>query len=165
VVTKFQLPEPRPRPVTVQTSPGAAGSGSTGTGSGIGAVAGGVVGGIKESQPPPILRTLPDTSNLPKTKRERLNGKTIAGVYAEGIRITTTYPIDYFGNDRPIVTFRETWTSPELRMTVLSIDDDPRTGLRTVEITDLSRGEPELSVFQAPEGYTVKEINPVTNGN
>ena len=120
------------------------------------------MGGVSDA-PPPILRTLPHTTNLPQTKRERLNGKTIAGVYAEGIRITTTYPVDYFGNDRPIVQVRETWTAPELGLVVLSTDDDPRTGLRTVEVTDLDRGDPAPSLFQVPAGYNVKEITPPGN--
>jgi hypothetical protein len=94
-------------------------------------------------------------------QREPLGGKTIAGVYAEGTRITMTTPEGAEGNDRPITTVTETWRSPDLDITLLSVNDDPRTGTRTSEVTDLNRAEPDPTVFQVPEGYTVKDQNPV----
>jgi hypothetical protein len=93
-------------------------------------------------------------------QREQLGGRTIAGVYAEGTRVTMTIPEGVEGNDRPITTVNETWRSPELNILLLSVREDPRTGTRTTEVTDLDRGEPDASVFQVPEGYTVKEPNP-----
>jgi hypothetical protein len=93
-------------------------------------------------------------------QREDLGGKTIAGVYAEGWRTTMTTPEGADGNDRPITTVNETWRSRELDITLLSVNDDPRTGTRTSEVTDLDRAEPDPSVFQVPEGYTVKDQNP-----
>jgi hypothetical protein len=59
-----------------------------------------------------------------------------------------------------ITIVSETWHSPELKITLLSVNDDPRTGKRTTEVTDLDRAEPDPSVFQVPEGYTVKDQNP-----
>jgi hypothetical protein len=47
-----------------------------------------------------------------------------------------------------------------MNILLLSAREDPRTGTRTTEVTDLDRGEPDASVFQVPEGYTVKEPNP-----
>jgi hypothetical protein len=77
-----------------------------------------------------------------------------------GTRVTMTIPEGVEGNDRPITTVNETWRSPELNILLLSVREDPRTGTRTTEVTDLDRGEPDASVFQVPEGYTVKEPNP-----
>jgi hypothetical protein len=54
----------------------------------------------------------------------------------------------------------ESWRSPELNIILLSVHEDPRTGTRTAEVTDLDRAEPDPSVFQVPEGYTVKDQNP-----
>ena len=93
-------------------------------------------------------------------QREQLGGKTIAGVYAEGTRITMTTPEGAVGNDRPFSTVSETWRSPELDVILLSVNEDPRTGTRTREVTDLDRAEPDPSVFQVPEGYTVKDQSP-----
>jgi hypothetical protein len=153
-VTVFHMPEPKPpvaRAAPVKGTPGAQTSG-------IGAVAGGISGGVA---PPQILRTLPDTSGRPKSQTERLDGKTIAGVFAEGRRTTTTYPVGYFGNDRPVVVTQETWTSRELGLVLMTVNDDPRTGVRTMETTELDQSEPDPALFQAPEGYTVRDQNPV----
>lgn len=101
-----------------------------------------------------------DSSPQPETRTEKLDGKTIEGVYAEGVRITTTIPAGYEGNDRPIVTVRETWTSPELKTVLLQTIDDPRSGLSTTALTELQCGEPDPALFRVPEGYTVKDVNP-----
>jgi len=101
-----------------------------------------------------------DRERLPALQREALGGKTLAGVYAEGVRITRTWPVNSEGNDRPISEVHETWTSPELKIVVLRIDEDPRTGVRTTEIKDLEQVEPDPSLFLPPEGYTVKDRYP-----
>jgi hypothetical protein len=100
------------------------------------------------------------TLRQPEIAIERLEGRMIAGVYAEGTKITRTIPAGKEGNDRPITTVHETWTCPELQLTVLRSDDDPRTGLSTTETTELDRAEPDAALFRAPEGYTIKDENP-----
>jgi hypothetical protein len=104
-----------------------------------------------------------DPNLRPERKTEKLGGKTIAGVYAEGTRLTITYPVGFFGNDKPIITFHETWMSSDLKLVVLSVDDDPRTGTRITEVTNLDRGEPNPALFQVPEGYTIRDQYPATN--
>jgi hypothetical protein len=99
-------------------------------------------------------------ARIRNSHKEQLGGRTIAGVHAEGTRITMTIPEGAEGNDRPISTVNETWRSPELNIILLSVNEDPRTGTRTTEVTDLDRAEPDPSVFQVPEGYTVKDQNP-----
>jgi hypothetical protein len=101
--------------------------------------------------------TLQVRTSEEKVEREQLGGKTIAGVYAEGIRITRTIPEGAEGNDRPMIRVDEIWHSPELKVTLLSVNSDPRTGTRTTEVTELDRAEPDPGVFQVPEGYTVKD--------
>ncbi len=104
-----------------------------------------------------------DPNLRPERKTEKLGGKTIAGVYAEGTRLTVTYPVGFFGNDKPIITFHETWMSSDLKLVLLSVDDDPRTGTRITEVTNLDRGEPNPALFQVPEGYTIRDQYPGTN--
>lgn len=104
-----------------------------------------------------------DPNLRPETKTEKLGGKTIAGVYAEGTRLTVTYPVGFFGNDKPIIVFHERWMSSDLKLVLLSVDDDPRTGTRITEVTNLDRGEPNPSLFQVPEGYTIRDQYPGTN--
>lgn len=168
--TRFHMPEPgiqRPAQPSGPTQPsGSMGSG-TGMGSGSG-VMGGIVTATNSSEPTTLIAagfgTGPTDPNLrPARQSEKLGGKTIAGVYAEGTKLTITYPIGYFGNDRPIANVRETWMSPELKIVVYTTDDDPRTGSHTTELTDLIRGEPDPALFQIPEGYTIKDQYPNQN--
>ena len=102
---------------------------------------------------PPSQRQTP----RPQFSRESLGTRTIEGVLAEGSRTTVTYPIGAVGNDRPISTTIETWTSPELKMAVLSKNSDPRNGESTTRLTNISRLEPDLSLFQIPADYEIIE--------
>jgi hypothetical protein len=128
-----------------------------------GAVGIGTVGSFTTGAGPALLPGVPTDPNLkPTFKHEKLDGKTIAGVYAEGVR-TTTYPTGFMGNDRPIVVVHETWTSPDLKLIVYSTNDDPRSGLQTTELTNLDRSEPDPTLFQVPTDYQVKDQYPGTN--
>jgi hypothetical protein len=96
----------------------------------------------------------------PAPQVEKLGVQAINGVSASGIRITRVIPAGRAGNDQPITVTDETWRSPELKLVVRSIQDDPRFGLVTTELTDIQQGEPDPALFQAPPGYAVKEQFP-----
>jgi hypothetical protein len=98
---------------------------------------------------PPAVTTPPETS------REQLGTQIIEGVTAQGVRITITWPAGSLGNDRPITSVRETWTSRELGMAVLIKSSDPRFGETTTKLTNLLRAEPAPWLFQPPAGYDV----------
>jgi hypothetical protein len=87
---------------------------------------------------------------------EDLGTQIIEGVTAEGKRHTTTWPVDSFGNDRPIITTSESWTSPDLKEVILSKSDDPRSGEHTHKLFTIDRSEPDPSLFEPPPGYAVK---------
>ncbi len=93
----------------------------------------------------------------PEIKTERLGSKTLAGLYVEGTRTTITSPVGRVGNDKPIVQTIERWINPDLHLTVSEILDDPRMGVRTTELINLDRREPDPILFQIPDGYTVRE--------
>jgi hypothetical protein len=96
-------------------------------------------------------------SNAPRRQQthEDLGKQSIAGVICEGSSWTTTTPIGEIGNDRPIVSTGERWYSRELQLELLSKNFDPRQGEYTTNLTNLSRAEPDPSLFMLPEGYTV----------
>jgi hypothetical protein len=89
-----------------------------------------------------------------------LGTQTINGVQAEGTRYTRTIPAGAIGNQNPIVITTERWYSTDLQMVVLSKRNDPRTGERTTQLTNIQRTEPEASLFQVPSDYTVKQGGP-----
>ena len=101
--------------------------------------------------PSPALTDI--RAQRPQFSHESLGTQTIEGVLAEGSRTTVTYPIGAVGNDRPIITVSETWTSPELKTVVLSKNSDPRNGDSTTRLTNISRLEPDASLFQIPSDY------------
>lgn len=98
------------------------------------------------------------TEEMPVPGREEsIGSKTINGIVAEGTRTTSTIPKGAMGNDQPLVSTHEVWISSELKLNVLEIDDDPNNGTTTKELVKLDRSEPDPALFQAPEGYTVKD--------
>lgn len=83
----------------------------------------------------------------------------INGVQAEGHKTIETIPADAEGNDRPITVVSETWFSPELKMMVLTKRSDPRSGDTTVQMLNLSQGEPDPILFIVPADYTMVDEN------
>lgn len=84
-----------------------------------------------------------------------LGTEIINGIEAQGGRITTTYAVGTLGNESPLVTTLEIWTSPELGITVRSKNSDPRTGEFTNEVINIKRGEPDHSLFEVPPDYDI----------
>jgi hypothetical protein len=95
----------------------------------------------------------PDTN----AKKESLGKQLIEGVEAEGSRVTVTIPAGEIGNERPIEIVSERWFSPELKTVVMTRHSDPRFGETTYKLTNISRTEPDHSLFELPAGYTLKE--------
>jgi hypothetical protein len=91
----------------------------------------------------------------PQFSHESLGTQMIEGILAEGTRTTILYPIGFFGNDRPMTTVSETWMSSELKTAVLSKNSDPRNGESTTKLTNISRVEPDPSLFQVPPDYEI----------
>ncbi len=91
----------------------------------------------------------------PQVSRDSLGTETMDGILVQGIRTTTVYPVGSFGNDRPVTVVRENWISPELSVTVMSKVSDPRTGEFTSRLTNISRSQPDPTLFQIPAGYEV----------
>jgi hypothetical protein len=88
--------------------------------------------------------------------RATLPAQTLAGVNAEGVRTTMTIPAGAQGNDKPLVSTREVWTSSDLKIVLLETSDDPREGSHKTEVNSLTPGEPNPTLFEVPQGYTVK---------
>jgi hypothetical protein len=91
----------------------------------------------------------------PNTVTEALPMQTINGVAATGTRITRTIPAGQIGNAQAIQIVRETWMSADLKLPVMTKVSDPRTGTITTQLTNITRAEPDPSLFQAPADYTV----------
>lgn len=96
-------------------------------------------------------------SRVPPAKHEDLGDNVIEGVSAKGSQDTNTIETGAMGNDRPITITSERWFSPDLQIEVKSVRSDPRMGTTTHTVTNISRTEPDASLFQVPSDYKVDE--------
>jgi hypothetical protein len=94
------------------------------------------------------------------SRSEDLGEKATNGFEATGSRFIRVIPAGTAGNDRPLNIVEESWYSPELRVEVLHIVDDPRYGVTTTKLVKFERGEPDPSLFQVPDGFAVNEVYP-----
>lgn len=94
-------------------------------------------------------------ATIQEQQREALGTANIQGLEAKGERVTTVIPVDKVGNDRPVTTIHESWRAPGFPFALRDIYEDPRRGKRTRETVSLTIGEPDLSLFQPPEGYEI----------
>jgi hypothetical protein len=79
--------------------------------------------------------------------------REIEGLRVNGERTTWVIEAGKLGNEKPIQTVREVWTSPELMLTVLSRDFDPRQGEETYRLKAVKRGEPDAALMRVPPDY------------
>jgi hypothetical protein len=91
----------------------------------------------------------------PIITRESLGSQTMEGILVEGTRTTEIIPEGSQGNDRPITVVREHWTSPELRISILIKDNDPRRGESETRLTNIDVSNPILALFQPPADYNI----------
>jgi hypothetical protein len=91
-------------------------------------------------------------------KTESLGTRVIEGVSAEGKVMIRTIPAGQIGNERPINITQEVWTSPELHMVVLSQLNDPRFGETVYRLSDIKLGEPDHSLFEVPNNFTLRQM-------
>jgi hypothetical protein len=83
-----------------------------------------------------------------------LGSKDIEGVRANGERTSWTLEAGKVGNEKPIVITREVWSSPELMLTVLITDNDPRSSQTSYRLANLQRGEPDAALMRVPADYS-----------
>ena len=82
-----------------------------------------------------------------------MGSKDIQGILADGEREILTYETGSQGNDAPFDVVTETWTSPQLKLQILTKTMDPRSGDHIFELKNLSAAEPDPSLFVPPADY------------
>ncbi len=110
--------------------------------------------------PPTVRYGSPSGTGIPQNdfaKEEDLGSQEIEGVQARGVRETQIIPAESSETGKEITVTDEYWYSDELRINVLMKHNDPRKGATTLTVTQITRGEPDPSQFQIPEGFTRAE--------
>jgi hypothetical protein len=109
-----------------------------------------------DAPPPRVQAPVPVANNLkPQFKTEDLGTQTMEGLVVQGRRTTVTYPAGSMGNDRDITNVSEIWSNKELRLMILQTHSDPRNGETTTKMENLSRTQPDPSLFMPPPDYRI----------
>jgi hypothetical protein len=98
-------------------------------------------------------------TDRPQSSTESLGSQIIEGVYVEGNKTTTTFPVGSMGNDRPLVRVMESWISHDLKLTVVSKNSDPRMGESTMHLRNINRSQPDPALFGVPPDYQIVDEN------
>jgi hypothetical protein len=120
---------------------------------------------IEEESPPPFAlmglgmgigaRPLTEASSAVTS----LGQKSINGAQATGRRLVRILPSGAIGNEKPITSTQEQWVSADLGIPVEIIENSTVGGQITVRLTQLTRVEPDSSLFTAPADYKQHEIS------
>jgi hypothetical protein len=118
---------------------------------------GGEAGMMTSPLPPPDIAMHKgfEADDHAQVTTEDLGSQTMEGVLVNGMRTTRTIAAGQIGNDRPISIVTEVWTSPELKTVISSKRSDPRIGEQTFELKNITRGEPDPSLFTVPADFKV----------
>jgi hypothetical protein len=100
-------------------------------------------------------------ANQAEIKTEDLGTQVMQGLTVQGKRITRSIAAGQVGNERAFQTVTETWYSPDLQTIVMSKSSDPRGGETVYQLTNISRAEPDATLFQVPSDYKVTQGNSV----
>jgi hypothetical protein len=87
-------------------------------------------------------------------KTEDLGNRKMEGIEVHGVRDTQTIPAEANGG-KEITVVDEYWYSEDLRLNMLAIHKDPRTGEQTTTVTQVDRSEPDPAIFEIPSGYKI----------
>jgi hypothetical protein len=112
-------------------------------------------GGVPEAGP--AMTIVEKDAGIGNRVETSMGTQEVEGVQAQGTRTTETIPAGKIGNEKPIVITTERWYSPDLQVDVLVKHNDPRMGEVVYQLTNISREEPDPSLFQVPSDYTVQE--------
>jgi len=74
-----------------------------------------------------------------------------------GKRVSGTIAAGSAGNDQPLIVKTDVWFDPQLKLKVNEIEQNPFSGERTFELTNIRGEEPDVALFEIPEGFAVKE--------
>lgn len=100
----------------------------------------------------------PPKGDYKNVHREKLPASIIGRLHVVGVRKTWIIPDVDTVNDHEITLTSETWISPELKIIVRQVTNDPRFGKVITELTNVDRSNPDPALFHPPEGFTVEDL-------
>lgn len=104
-------------------------------------------------------RIFSDAKWSAKRQTKVLGSRDFDGIKADGKVQSYEIPAGEIGNVNPIVVSDESWTSPELQITVYSKHSDPRSGERIYRLSNLKRDEVPANMFAVPNDYKLSDLS------
>jgi hypothetical protein len=98
----------------------------------------------------------PEARKLPQSVP--MGERVIEGIKTVGSSLQFTLAPGEVGNEQPITVRSEQWFSPELRVVIASTHRDPMAGDTTYRLEQISRAEPDPSLFAVPSDFTKAEL-------
>ena len=118
---------------------------------------GGTPRDVQMQMAPLVNGALADIKWSAKATTKELGTRDIGGVRAEGRLRSYAIPAGEIGNRDTIVVSDETWTAPDLGVTVYTKHSDPRSGDFVFRLDNLKRDEPAAALFAVPADYTLRD--------
>jgi hypothetical protein len=117
------------------------------------------------SRPQPLNaceRESGNTRNYPNGETQQigdLGERTIQNILTRGCRVTTVIPPLSMHNDQALTITDDWWSSLQFRITLLHVYHDPNGTDEIEQLDKIVLGEPDLSLFQPPSGYAVRDMD------
>ena len=106
---------------------------------------------------------MPDNQARPSELEDRPDAKTVSdgtktieGVSCNFTRTEHEIPAGQVGNEKPLKVVSEKCFSPELQVVIMSLHQDPLSGLHVFKLKKIKRAEPAADLFAIPAGYRVE---------
>lgn len=106
---------------------------------------------------------IPDNQPMPAQLEDRPDAKTVSdgtksidGVTCNATRTEHEIPAGQVGNEKPLKVVSEKCYSPELQLVIMSLHQDPMSGLHVFKLKNIKRAEPSSDLFAVPSGYRVE---------
>jgi hypothetical protein len=106
----------------------------------------------------PIDRSGATAASSRAAQEETMGTRDIDGIRAVGRRSVVTLAGGPTGAEPPVEISDERWESPDLRVVILAIHRDPRSGEFEQRLTNVRRAEPAPDLFTIPPTYTITDV-------
>jgi hypothetical protein len=102
-------------------------------------------------------------TNIQNIRRRPLGNRVIEGVECVGQEVISVIPANSgLGNKEPITSRVETWYSKDLRISVLTINENPLFGSSVMKLKNIKTvSEMDENLFRVPDGYRIVEHDDV----
>lgn len=107
-----------------------------------------------------IVMARAQATGLGDIHQQSLGTEVVEGLTCDHMLTTQTIPAGAIGNEQPIVITSETWASPDLHLLIIRKHNDPRVGETVYKLSNITRSEPDPSLFQLPSDFKLLDKLP-----